>query len=136
MRRVLFFASLFAACLASSPSAFAQHAGDVEFKYDSGQIVLRNGEPGFLDGHRVFEAEFQVGGIFDGFSDEPGFISEIDVGLGIGADDVIGYNILSSPSHGQFLHFWDPTLNLGLGGLGSLGSNIRIRTQDALAGEL
>ncbi len=92
-------------------AAQAQHAGDLQFKYDGGQIFIANGEAGFEDGTKMFEAEMGFGGLFDGFTDEPGFISEVDVGLGIGPQDIISYNILQS-RFGYFLNYWNPTTGL------------------------
>ncbi|MFN5706461.1 MAG: PEP-CTERM sorting domain-containing protein [Planctomycetota bacterium] len=92
-------------------SVQAQHAGDLEFKYDGGQIVIVNGEEGFADGKKIFEAEMGYGGLFDGYTEEPGFISEVDVGLGIGANDIISYSILQS-RFGYFLNYWNPTTGL------------------------
>lgn len=92
-------------------SARGQHAGDLEFKYDGGQIFIANGEEGFEDGKKMFEAEMGFGGLFDGFTDEPGFISENDVGLGIGPNDIISYNILQS-RFGFYLNYWNPTTGL------------------------
>ncbi len=89
-------------------SVHAQHAGDLEFKYDGGQIFIANGEEGFEDGKKIFEAEMGFGGLFDGFTDEPGFISEVDVGLGIGPNDIISYNILQS-RFGYISQYWYTT---------------------------
>lgn len=88
-------------------SVDAQHDGDIEFKYDGGQIFIANGEEGFEDGKKMFEAEFGVGGLFDGYTEEPGFISEVDVGFGIGPDDIISYNIRES-RFGYYLNYWNP----------------------------
>lgn len=90
--------------------AVAQHAGDAEFKYDGGSIVFEadSGTPGFADGHILFGADMGVGGLFDGFTDEPGFISETDIGLGIGPNDIIDYNVLQS-RFGYYLNYWHPT---------------------------
>ncbi|MFO0262560.1 MAG: PEP-CTERM sorting domain-containing protein [Planctomycetota bacterium] len=108
-------------------SVHAQHAGDLQFKYDGGQISILNGEEGFEDGKKVFEAEMGgPGDLNDGYTDEPGFMSEVDVGLGIGANDSISLNVLQS-RFGYFLNYWNPNTgmvessiaNLDLDGFGS-----------------
>ena len=88
----------------------AQHAGDLEFEYVGGQISIVNGEQGFEDGTKIFEAEMGFGGLFDGFTDEPGFISE-GPDHGIGPNDIINYNVLQS-RFGFFLNYWNPTTGL------------------------
>jgi hypothetical protein len=87
----------------------AQHAGDLEFEYDSGRISIVNGEEGFEDGKKIFEAEMGEPGdlVFDGFTGEPGFISE-GPDHGIGPNDIISYNVLQS-RFGYFLNYWNPT---------------------------
>lgn len=88
----------------------AQHAGDLEFEYDGGQISIVNGEEGFEDGKKIFEAEMGFSGLFDGYTDDPGFISE-GPDHGIGVDDIISYNVLQS-RFGFFLNYWNPTTGL------------------------
>jgi hypothetical protein len=88
----------------------AQHAGDLEFEYDGGRISIVNGEDGYEDGTKIFEAELGVGGLFDGFTDEPGFISELP-DHGIQPEDIISYSILQS-RFGYFLNYWNPTTGL------------------------
>lgn len=101
-------------------SAHAQHAGDLEFKYDGGQISILNGEEGFEDGKKIFEAEMPgPGEPFDGYTDEPGFMSEVDVGLGIGPNDSISLNVLQS-RFGAFLNYWNPDTGLVESTLASL----------------
>lgn len=89
-------------------SAQAQHAGDIEFHYENGEITILNGEEGFQDGKKIFEAEmlYLPGDSFDGYTDDPGFISEDP--LGIGALDMISLNILES-RFGYFLNYWNPS---------------------------
>jgi hypothetical protein len=70
--------------LSAANPGWAQH-GDVEFGYESRAIVLENG--------LVYEADFgDLAGGPDA-TDEPGFGSEFDEGLGINADEIIGYNV-------------------------------------------
>lgn len=75
--------------------AQAQHS-DVEFGYNSGMIEIEPGPDGL-----VFESDMPTGGIFEGFSSDPGFGSELIEGLGIGANDAITYNLLDN------LFFWN-----------------------------
>lgn len=68
--------------------ALAQHS-DVEFEYANGMIEVEFGAEG-----RVFESEFPTTGIFEQFTDDPGFASEAAEGLGVNPFDNIDYNIL------------------------------------------
>lgn len=88
-----FYAALVAACLFVS-KAQAQHS-DIEFGYDAGMIEIEPGHEGL-----VFEGDFPTSGLFERFTTSPGFGSEIVEGLGIGAGDIISYNILDN------LYFW------------------------------
>lgn len=74
--------------------AQAQHS-DIEFGYDSGMIEIEPGHDGL-----VFESDMPTSGLFEGFTGDPGFGSEVIEGLGIGANDVISYNLLDN------LFFW------------------------------
>jgi hypothetical protein len=123
MKRLMFMCCLAAFGFATPVSLFAQHAGDLEFRYAGGKISLEadSGEPGFLDGHRLFGADMNVGGLFDRNTDEPGFISEIDIGLGIGANDVIDYNVLES-RFGYYLNYW----NVATGMVENTSTTLRI----------
>lgn len=82
-----FFATM--VCLAVSP-AMAQHS-DVEFEYGDGQIVIEGGAD-------LFEAEFPTSGASQNFTIDPGFASEVDEGLGVGANDDIFIRFVSSPN--------------------------------------
>ena len=62
---------------------------DVEFAYEDGQIAVEFGDEG-----PVFEGEFPTEGIDLQFTSEPGFASELEEGMGIGADDQMVYNVL------------------------------------------
>ena len=91
----------------ATTAAQDEHAGDLQFKYDGNQIVILNGEEGFEDGKKIFEAEMGFGDpLVEGFTDEPGFISELP-DLGIGANDTISFNFLET-RFGGFLNFWNP----------------------------
>jgi hypothetical protein len=103
------------ACLAalSISTALAQHGhphdGDIEFKYDGSQISVLDGEAGFEDGKAIYERELISGGIDDGYSSFPGFISEVDMGPGFGIPvaDTINIEFMQS-RFGYFLNYWDP----------------------------
>lgn len=99
-----------------------KHEGDLEFIYDNGKIDILNGEEGHQDAVRVFESDMPDFGLFQGFTDEPGFISEIDLGLGIEPFDVIDYEVLES-RFGQFLHYYNPAV----GDLESTTTTLTIR---------
>ena len=74
-----------------------EHAhADIEFAYEGGRIAVEFGDEG-----PVFEGEFPTEGIDLQFTTEPGFASELEEGLGIGADDQIVYNVLGD------LLFWN-----------------------------
>lgn len=105
-----FFMGLACGLVLLTGSLQAQHLGDVEFEYDGGQIFIVNGEEGFEDGKKVFEADMGFGGLFDGFTDDPGFISE-GPSHGIGPGDTISYTILQS-RFGYFLNYWNPATGL------------------------
>lgn len=104
------------ACLAtlSISTALAQggheHDGDIEFKYDGSQISVLDGEAGFQDGKVVYERELIFGGIDDGYSSFPGFISETELGPGFGipVGDTISIEFMQS-RFGYFLNYWDPS---------------------------
>ena len=104
----LFFVAL--GSMLSSNAALGQddeHAGDIEFEYSTDQIILMDAEEASAsDASFIFESDFGVDS-FAGFTDEPGFISETDIGLGIGANDIVGYNVLSNRFN-ETLSFWNP----------------------------
>jgi len=78
-------------------TAYSQHEhGDVEFAYDEGKIVVEFGDEG-----PVFEGVFPTEGIDLQFTSEPGFASEVEEEMGIGARDQIAYNVLGD------LLFWN-----------------------------
>lgn len=81
-------ALLIAALLMNNQSASAQHS-DIEFTYENDMIVIEFGSEG-----QVFESEFDTSGEFEQGTDDPGFGSEVEEGLGVNPDDVIDYNIL------------------------------------------
>ena len=79
-----------------SSLVFAQHEhglSDVEFAYADGKIVLEAS---------VFEAEFGEGE-FANTTRNPGFASEAEEGLGLNANNLIGYNVLDA------LLYWNGT---------------------------
>jgi hypothetical protein len=78
--------------------AEAQHS-DIDFRYSSLMIEI---EPS-AEGHHVFEGIFPTTGLSTRFTTNPGFGSEIDAGLGIDGDDIIGYNVLDN------LFYWNGT---------------------------
>ncbi len=96
MKRILFLVCCMVAT-SMAPVAHAQHS-DVEFGYDGGMIDIEFGAEG-----RIFEGDFVVGGLFDRTTDDPGWASELSEGLGIGAGDLVGYNVLEN------LFYWDGT---------------------------
>lgn len=86
--------SLFAASVSQ-----AQHDhGDIEFTYEDGLIVIESD-----GGIPVFEGEFPESGFNERYTDDPGFASEVDEGLGLNPNDIIAYNILDN------LYYWDGT---------------------------
>jgi len=101
--------------LMPSQSAFGNeddhdHEGDVdiEFEYAAGKIFFGEGVPvDASDAGFVFLSDIPTGGLTPGQTDDPGFISEVDLGLGIGSDDIIGYTVLQN-RFGETLSFWKP----------------------------
>ena len=88
------FACLFVLCMSgisySEDDDHGHHGHtDVEFAYEDGQIAVEFGDEG-----PVFEGEFPTEGIDLQFTSEPGFASELEEGMGIGADDQMVYNVL------------------------------------------
>ena len=69
--------------------AVGQGHSDVAFSYVEGKIDV---EPPNGSTDRVFESNFPTSGIEQQLATLPGFASETDVGLGIGAGDEIVYN--------------------------------------------
>lgn len=107
MMKRMFYATLL--MLFVSVPAYAQHGddhdddhehehehSDIEFAYVDGKIDIEFGDEG-----AVFEGEFETDGVDRQFTTEPGFGSELEEGLGIGAGDQIAYNVLGS------LMFWN-----------------------------
>ncbi len=74
--------------LAVGQASFAQHS-DIEFDYQNNKIDVKFGSEG-----QVFEGDFDTSGLFEQFTDDPGFASEADEGLGVNPGDFIDYNIL------------------------------------------
>ena len=70
---------------------------DVEFSYENNMIHVEPSAEGL-----IFEGEFGTG-LFSNVATEPGFASEPEEGQGIGADDLIGFNVLGP------LTYWDGT---------------------------
>jgi len=88
-------------------SSFAQHAGDVEFEYDSGKIKIEGGSPSFRFADQYFEAALGTTmGPLNGFVGDPGFEAHKPIGSG----DLIGFN-LHAGHNGNFLHFFDANTN-------------------------
>lgn len=74
--------------LLPASTTFAQHH-DIEFSYEAGKIAIEFGD----EGH-VFEGNWEN---LDGSyytTDDPGFGSEVDEGLGIDPGDFIRFNVL------------------------------------------
>lgn len=76
---------------------FAQHT-DIEFRYADGKIAITPPPAGLM---HVFTGTFPTSGLLARVTDNPGFASEVDQGLGIGAFDLIGYNVLDN------LYYWN-----------------------------
>lgn len=91
------FCALLLLTSSRTPSVAQELHSDIEFTYRDGRIQIEPGAEGF-----VFEGEFGVGS-FANQASEPGFESESDEGLGIGAQDVIGFNVLTE------LRYWNGT---------------------------
>lgn len=70
---------------------------DIEFSYLDGKIVIESQDARGL----VFASNFPTSGIEQQFSTMPGYASETDVGMGVGAGDQIVYNVLDN------LLYWD-----------------------------
>ena len=70
--------------------------GDVEFKIEDGRVVVLPTDEGF-----AFEGEFPLEGVDRQFTSEPGFASELEEGLGIGANSQVFYDVLGP------LEFWN-----------------------------
>lgn len=77
-----------AAVAFTAAPAVAQHS-DIEFGYTDGHIEIEFGPEG-----QVFEGEFPDSGLFAGNTDDPGFASEPEEGLGVNPGDVIDYRVL------------------------------------------
>ena len=98
--------------------AVAQHDDehedeDLQFSYQEGVIVVE-GE------HPLVHGEFPTSGIGQQFTTAPGFLSEVDLGFGIGALDEIAYDVLGP------LRFWD-----GID-VGAAGSEVAIRISHSM----
>jgi len=89
--RTTFLAFTVLLCLTAFGSAQDGHGhSDVEFQYVDNTIDVEFGDEG-----AVFESEFATEGADLQFAGEPGFASELEEGMGIGAGDQIVYNVLS-----------------------------------------
>lgn len=86
--------------MAVSSAAVAQHS-DITFHYEGGQVSLvpNSGQAGTADG--VWTGEWDVDGFFAQDTSQPGWASEAAAGHGIGAGDIVAYNVLDN------LFFWD-----------------------------
>lgn len=69
---------------------------DIRFWYESGKIETETD-----NGLHVGTGIFATSGIFQQYDANPGFASEVDVGMGINAGDIIVYNVLDN------LQYWD-----------------------------
>lgn len=97
MKKSTLFGLAWMAVYAMTGTTYSQDEhGDIEFAYEQGKFVIEFGDEG-----PVFEGEFPTDGIDLQFTSEPGFASEVEEGLGIGAGDQITYNVLSD------LIFWN-----------------------------
>lgn len=114
----------------ASDLAFAQHDhGDIEFTYESGRIAIEFGDEG-----RVFEGDF---GDFAGGPDEtddPGFGSEVDEGLGVDPGDIIGYKVLGPLNYHDGSAFAATSASMALGNAG--GVDITVDAGTLAAGGL
>jgi hypothetical protein len=98
MQRLLVtFSVSIVALVGSTATALAQHAGDVAFHYDAGVISIIPGDEGL-----IFEGDFPTTGLLARLASDPGFISELDQGLGINPSDIVSYNVLDN------LYYWNP----------------------------
>lgn len=91
-----------ATCLGSCHMSFAQHI-DIQFEYENQQIELLSLPT------NISEASFPTSGFFKQFADDPGFLSEIDTGQGIGSGDTVVYNVLEDLSYWNGSAFGTPT---------------------------
>ncbi|MEZ6098747.1 MAG: hypothetical protein R3E01_07240 [Pirellulaceae bacterium] len=89
-----------------------QHV-DIELWYDQGQIVVATDTAPGIQG-----AQFPTSGLFRQFTSNPGFISETDVGKGLGSGDIITYDVTGP------LAFWDGS------GFAELGVEVAIRIEN------
>lgn len=112
MKKYIISATLIALGVFSYGQVLAQH-NDIEFGYEGGQLVFETGDMTHAtsDARRLFEGSFPVTGVFERYTDDPGFASELSEGLGIGANDTIGIDVLQSGNFGSYLTFFDPNLN-------------------------
>jgi len=93
----------------AAPAA-AQHGhSDIEFGYSGGQIDVEFGDEG-----RVFEGEFPTSGLFERFTDDPGFGSEPAEGLGVNPGDIIGFDVLGGLVYHDGTGFAPATATLSL----------------------
>ena len=80
---------------ASPVSAQHDHGhADVHFRYAEGRIVVEPSPEGY-----AFESDFELEGVDRQFTTNPGFNSEVEEGLGIGAGDTLVYNVLDRLSY-------------------------------------
>lgn len=101
----LTLAVCFGALLSAAPTHAQHDHGDIEFTYANGRIEIEFGHEG-----AVFEGEIDATGGFANETHDPGFGSEVEEGLGVNPDDLIGYNV-----HGPLL-MWDGTQFVSAGG--------------------
>ena len=91
----------------SATPAVAQHS-DIDFSYEDGAIVMRDGVEGFTDGFQVFEGTFPERGFSERFTENPGFLSELANGDMLAAFDDIQIELLQSNTFGTYLTYYDP----------------------------
>ncbi len=102
-------------------TAYSQHA-DVTFSYEEDSIVIRDGIEGFTDGLQIFQGTFPTSGFAIRFTENPGWLSEIENGDMLLAGDRIDIEILESQSFDSFLTWYDPVLDA----MSSTSTTIRI----------
>lgn len=87
----IFNTTLLIASLCLTHAATAQHAhSDIEFSYVGGKIDIEFGDEG-----NIFEGDFETSGVIEQETDDPGFDSEAEEGLGVNPGDIIDYLILA-----------------------------------------
>ena len=104
MKRILM---LGVASLLIHSVAMAQHS-DIRFSYEADVIVLREGIPGNTDGLQIFEGNFPKSGLSERFTENPGFLAEIENGDVLLPGDTINLEVYDSQGFGSFLTYYDP----------------------------